>query len=135
QAFGIWRNWGALHKCRKLEVEFPGYFAFPSPTALEKRSAFSSFNSMDGLPATLDVLSVLKASQAISGEIVLDHLLEKLMQVVIENAGGSRGVLILNKNDNFYAEAEAIAGLDKKITILSSVPVQDFPLPGTVISL
>jgi hypothetical protein len=43
----------------------------------------------------LDLTSVLKASQAISGEIVFDQLLKKLMTVIIENAGAQRGFLII----------------------------------------
>ena len=39
----------------------------------------------------------MKASQAISGEIMLDKLLTKLMKILIENAGAQTGFLILNK--------------------------------------
>ncbi|HEU4965359.1 MAG TPA: AAA family ATPase [Bacilli bacterium] len=45
----------------------------------------------------LDLLSVVKASQAISGEIVLPHLLAQLMQVLLQNAGAERGCLLLEE--------------------------------------
>jgi hypothetical protein len=40
----------------------------------------------------------MKASQAISGEIVLDKLLSSLMKILIENAGAQTGFLILHKD-------------------------------------
>lgn len=41
--------------------------------------------------AVLDVATVMKAAQTISGEIVLERLIDRLMQIVIENAGAQRG--------------------------------------------
>jgi hypothetical protein len=45
----------------------------------------------------LDTLTALKAAQAISGEIHLATLLERIMQIVMENAGAQRGLLLLQK--------------------------------------
>jgi len=39
----------------------------------------------------LDLSAVMKASQAISGEIVFNALLDKLMNILIENAGAQSG--------------------------------------------
>ncbi len=50
------------------------------------------------LPPALDLASVLKASQAISGQLVLSELLTALMQSVIENAGAQVAYLILPLN-------------------------------------
>ena len=58
----------------------------------------------------LDMGAMIKASQAISGEIKLESLLSQLMTILIENAGAERGVLVLNKNENFYVEVEGRAG-------------------------
>lgn len=46
----------------------------------------------------LDLATVIKASQALSGEIVLGKLLSKLMTIVLENAGAQTGYLILEKS-------------------------------------
>ena len=45
--------------------------------------------------AALDMHSVLKAAEAISSEVVLERLLDKLMQVCMEAAGAERAVLLL----------------------------------------
>ncbi|HYO65180.1 MAG TPA: ATP-binding protein, partial [Archangium sp.] len=52
---------------------------------------------LEGMGSALDALSVLKASQALSGEVHLDELLKKMMHIVLENAGARRGFLILEE--------------------------------------
>ncbi len=55
--------------------------------------------------AALDLMAVMKASQAISGEIVLGELLRKLMSTVVENAGAQRGLLVLKGDHELIVEA------------------------------
>ena len=58
--------------------------------------------------------AVLRASQVLSGEIVLSELLRKLMKLVIETAGAEKGCLILAKEDSLFIEAKAtVADVDK----------------------
>ena len=69
----------------------------------------------DGLPHTGDwntqvnLLSVTKASQALSGEIRLAQLLKTLLTLVVEHAGADRALLLLNNETDIKIEAEAIA--------------------------
>ena len=72
----------------------------------------------------LDLASVQKASQTISGEIHLSKLLEKLMNIVIANAGAQNGFLLLNEEDGLFVEGEACAGKEE-ITVLQHVPYTD----------
>lgn len=55
----------------------------------------------------IDFLSVVKASQTISSEIVLSRLLKTLMQIVIEQAGAEIGYLLLEHEQNLVIEVEA----------------------------
>ncbi len=55
----------------------------------------------------LDIESVLKATRAISGEIVLDSLIRNLMTIILENAGAQRGILVLSHEGNWNVEAVA----------------------------
>jgi PAS domain S-box-containing protein len=57
----------------------------------------------------LDVASVVKASQAVSSEIGLPKLIERLMTIALENAGANRGLLILPAEDDYLIQAEAQA--------------------------
>ena len=47
---------------------------------------------------------MLKASQAISGEIVLERLLATLMDIIMENAGAESAVLVLESDGDFLVQ-------------------------------
>ena len=55
----------------------------------------------------LDLATVIKVSQAISGEMVLEKLIARLMRVAIEHAGAERGLLIVPQGDELQTTAEA----------------------------
>lgn len=63
-------------------------------------------------PATyagsLDMETVVKVSKAISSEIVLDRLVEKIMDLSVTNAGAQKGFLVLKNDTGLAVEA----GLD-----------------------
>jgi len=60
--------------------------------------------------AQVDVGTVVKASQAVSGEIELSKLIELLLKIAVEHAGAERGLLILFRNNKLWLEAEATTG-------------------------
>ena len=55
----------------------------------------------------------MKVSEALSGEIVLEKLIDTLVRTAIEHAGAERGVLILARGDEYRIEAEATVRSDK----------------------
>ena len=92
-------RWGALGKVRQLEQSHPQLREDPTPPPA---------TALFGAPVEhLDIGSVVKASQAVSGEIVLDRLIETLMTLALEQAGAERGLLILLRGDTPRIEAEA----------------------------
>jgi PAS domain S-box-containing protein len=92
-------RWGATAKVRQLDQLH--------------RAAFEHRPSVDGSGGVelrdLDLLAVVKASQAVSGEIVLERFIEKLLQIMLESAGAERGALIRPQENGFVVEAEAVA--------------------------
>jgi len=100
-------RWGATAKIKDLEARYPHVFigakVSPSFTTLTHATT-DTFRQID--VSVLDLTSVIKASQAISGEIVLDRLLKKLMAILIENAGAQRGFLVLQKNGQWIIDKE-----------------------------
>jgi len=70
-----------------------------------------------------DIVSVMKASQAISGEIVLDRLLNNLMNIMIENVGADKGFLILEDKKELIMAAHATTEKTQKITL--GVPLKN----------
>ncbi len=92
-------RWGALGKVRQLEQSHP---------QLREDSTPPPATAIFGAPVEhLDIGSVVKASQAVSGEIVLDRLIETLMTLALEQAGAERGLLFLRRGDTLQIEAEA----------------------------
>jgi hypothetical protein len=55
----------------------------------------------------LELVTVLKVSQAVSGEIVLKNLIDALLRTALEHAGAERGLLILPQDGDFRIAAEA----------------------------
>src|SRR6202041_1902798 len=58
----------------------------------------------------LDVGTVLKAAQAVSGEIVLTELIKTLLRIAVEHAGAERGLLILFPAGEPRIAADATTG-------------------------
>jgi GAF domain-containing protein len=76
--------------------------------------------------ASLDLETVLKASQAISGEVVLGRLLETMIRILIENAGAERGLLLLERGTGTDSRLEIAAESTAEspdVTVLSSLPL------------
>ncbi|WP_375767702.1 AAA family ATPase [Archangium gephyra] len=97
EARAAYQRWGALGKVQHLESQWPHLTA---PAATEDRETTSSTNS-----GSIDALTVVKAQQAISGEIVLERLVTTLLQAAIENAGAQRGALLLPAGDTLSVAA------------------------------
>jgi predicted ATPase/signal transduction histidine kinase len=147
-AYYCYALWGAKAKVDDLESRYSNLLApilqwdklrlnstetIPTLSTLST-STFSSgttisSSSSTGVSEILDLASVLKASQALSSEIQQETLLSTLMQVVMENVGSQKCVLILPKNNSWVIEA--IATFENLPTILQSIPIelsQDIPL-------
>ncbi len=88
--------WGAVTKAHDLEARFPHHFAIEGHP-MQRSNTLAATVSTTGVSTTavLDLSSVIKASQALSSEIKISSLLNRLMAVVIENAGAQAGFLLL----------------------------------------
>jgi len=91
-------RWEASAKVKHLEESYPQLL--PQQQLISNGTFFSTGEH-------LDFLSVVKASQTISSQIVLSRLLKTLMQIVIEQAGAEIGYLLLEHEQNLVIEVEA----------------------------
>jgi len=92
-------RWGADGKVKQLEQFYPD---------LKKEEPAPGRTSTIVAPAEmLDLSTVIKVSQAISGEMVLETLIDRLMRVAIEHAGAERALLLFPREDDVQIEAEA----------------------------
>ena len=133
EAYYSYQRWGATRKVRQLEDKYPQLLMKSKFDGRSRTIPIDSTHTTGGDAGVLDLASVMKASQAISGEIVLDKLLAKVMKILIENAGAQRGCLILPQQDKLEIAAEASIGTEEAI-VQQSVPVEESnDLPKTVI--
>ncbi len=89
EALSRYQRWGAVTKVIDLSERFR-----------DLRTADASASSVafptDTLrPQSLDLLSLMKSAEAISGEIVMSRLVERMMRTLIESACAERGALVL----------------------------------------
>ena len=114
-------RWGAEGKVRQLEEMHPQLTTeepAPSPT-----------NTIATLVERLDLATVIKVSQTVSSEIVLDKLTDTLMRTAIEQAGAERGLLIVEQR----IAAEAVTSGDSILVQLCDEPVTTVALPESVL--
>jgi PAS domain S-box-containing protein len=118
-------RWGAFGMVRQLEQRYP---------RLHEESARSAPIAMIGAAVEqMDLDTVIKASQAVSGEIELGELSETLMRIAVEHAGAGRGLLIIVRNGETRIEAEATTGRGKIEVTLRNSAVTPSELPETVL--
>jgi predicted ATPase/signal transduction histidine kinase len=99
-AHGCYLRWGAASKADQMEQKLSGLTDLPLMTP----------NSMGRPVDQLDLQTVVKISQAVSSEIVLEQLTQTLMRITVEHAGAERGLLILQHGEEYRIEAEAQVG-------------------------
>jgi PAS domain S-box-containing protein len=98
QAHSCYVRWGAAGKVNQLEEHYPQLRA--------QTGRVTAVPPQDG-EIRLDLLSVAKASQAISGQILQGELIDTLMRIVLESAGAQTGCLLLARGDELALAAEA----------------------------
>jgi predicted ATPase len=128
--------WGAKRKVEDLDERYSQWLTSISPKIQNNfiNTSIEVSNNTNAV-GSIDLATVIKASQMISSEIALDKLLEKLMKVVIENAGAQKGFLLLpskessqNIDSKWVIEAEGTVDKDD-VSILQSIPVNSAQPP------
>jgi len=105
--------------------------ASPRAYELEKRrrslgaatNAHVTMRSTTGVASTLDFATLVKASHAIASDIVLDSLLVKIMEIIIENTGAQTGSIILASNGELRVHASKQDGT--AISVTAGVPLAE----------
>ncbi|MBV8453583.1 MAG: AAA family ATPase, partial [Deltaproteobacteria bacterium] len=117
-------RWGAIGKVRKIDHDYP---------LRRAESTISSAARIETNFEQLDLGTVMKISQAISGEVVLEHLIQTLMVIAVEHAGAERGLLILPHDQEHQIAAEARASRDEVQVQLRQASVTPSDLPDSLL--
>ena len=118
-------RWGADGKVHQLDKLHPG---------LGEQAALPGPTSTIGAPVEhLDLATVIKVSQAVSSEIVLEKMLDMLMRTAIEHAGAERGLLILAQGGEQRVAAEAVTSGESIDVHMRAEPAGQAELPHAVL--
>ena len=132
EAYYCYSRWGAKAKVTDLETRYPQLL---QPILQQPKSGFNVLETLTSITYsttnvssisisdTLDFASVIQAAQALSSAIELDELLKQLTQIILQNSGGSKCVLVLPQDDIWYVKA--ISTLET--TELCCEPLDDHP--------
>ena len=116
-------RWGADGKVRQLDGLYPH---------LREEKPVVGPTSTIGAPVEhLDLATVIKVSQVVSSEIVLEKLIDTLMRTAIEHAGAERGLLILARGNEQRIEAEATISGDTVVVRRGETAAS--ALPGLIV--
>ncbi|WNC92266.1 AAA family ATPase [Paraburkholderia sp. FT54] len=118
-------RWGAFGKVRQLDQLYPAL--------RQDDRAPGSAGMIDAPVEHLDLATVIKVSQAMSGELVPEKLIESLLRTAIEHAGADRGLLILPRDSEFLIQAQAQTCGSSISVSLRDTPVSADELPESVI--
>jgi len=116
-------RWGADGKVRQLEGRYP--------LLRTEEHTLGPTTTIIAPVEHLDLATVIKVSQAVSGEIVLEKLIDMIMRTAIEQAGAERGVLILSDTGEHRIAAQVNTGSNS--LQLSDEPMTSVWLPESIV--
>ncbi len=135
EAKRAWKRWGALQlEGADSRWSQPQSDESQEPTVRPPMDVGSTWRTTSSSSADLDVLSVVRASQALSAETDAERISGVLMQLLLENSGATHGSLYLQTSGGMRERARAEAGNDVDVRELEAT-VDEGLGPGRVVSL
>ncbi|MBW4465015.1 MAG: AAA family ATPase [Pegethrix bostrychoides GSE-TBD4-15B] len=144
-AYYGYTHWGAKAKTQDLEQCYPNLlapilrqqqqslsttetvFATTTLTSSQYPGTESSTSGSPSISNTLDLATVLKASQALSSEIQLDKLLAMVLHTVLENAGADKGALLMPHDNQWFVEAVAVIDQPSRVQSIALSDSSELP--------
>jgi predicted ATPase/signal transduction histidine kinase len=132
-AYYAYLEWGAFAKVRDLEEKYPQLIIRSTAqksgeidisSTINSTSFSTGFQSTSSNSEILDLSTLIKGSEAIQGDVVLESLPRTLLHIIIENAGAQKGCLMLEKDNKFFIEAIDSSNTSSEI-LLQSMPVEE----------
>jgi predicted ATPase/signal transduction histidine kinase len=120
EARDCYARWGAKTKVAQLDQAYP---------RIRPQAPLVLNPTIETPVEQFDLAMVIKMSQAVAGEIVLEKLIETLMVIAVEHAGADRGLLLLPRGSRYRIEAGATSGRDGVRVRLVETPATPSELP------
>ena len=109
-AYKAYSKWGAKAKLIQMKEQYEGFLS------LEEIGIKSN---------SLDLNTVLKTINLLSGEVILEKILKGLMNLLAENAGAERAFLISLENNRKLIKA-SIEKSTNQIKVMQDIPFEEF---------
>ncbi|MBP9886782.1 MAG: AAA family ATPase [Leptospiraceae bacterium] len=128
EAYYLYNRWGAVAKLNLLQNKYVDFF--PKGNRRKSSSDLGELvsDSNENVAKLLDLNTVIKASQALAEEIVLEKLLKKIMRILFENAGAERGLFIKIQNNEFLVLAKGESQTEEIEVLSSDAPIEQMVL-------
>ena len=118
KAKNAYQKWGAIAKVESMKKqernlgfdELSMSFINQDSLSTQLISGRHSSSTSDPGGSNIDIETIIKASQSITGEIVLENLLNKLLKLLVQNAGAQSGHLLLPSKNGFKIRARILPG-------------------------
>jgi len=114
-------------------MSFPRSCSFYTEAAVDANLYSASIASLSSShrKSNLDIETIIKSTRVISSEMILSSLLQKLMKIMIENAGAQKGFFIRLVEGELLLEAEGF--INEEVIILEGMPLDVTRLPKSVV--
>ncbi|WP_062107308.1 ATP-binding sensor histidine kinase [Bacillus niameyensis] len=114
-AIKAYEKWGASRIALQLRTRYSQQFG-------EYHEEYPRANNID--TSSIDISTILKASRTLSGEVMMDKLIKKLLDIVIKNSGAQQGMLFLKTDDQLKLVAK---GKVDEVVLLSEEDQFEYP--------
>jgi len=125
RARNLYAGLGAQRNVTILERKHPGIVRAAGQLRLTGTVTTSTASEV------LDVTAIARATRAISGELELEKLLERMLDIIFENAGAEGGALVLDTPQGLRVAASRTGGAPKIST--TSIPLAGAPVPRSIV--
>ena len=137
ESYYCYEKWGAISKVKYIRNIYSKYLlgresidkirSSSAPVDLRTMTQNSMTTSTTTTTAVfnVDMETILKSSNAISQEVVLSKVIEKIMVIAKENAGAERGILMLvnDEEKQLVVQAEIASN---NVNIMQNKPFEEF---------
>ncbi|WP_296705383.1 AAA family ATPase, partial [Algoriphagus sp.] len=127
KAISLYKAYGANSKVSLLMEKYKNQF----PTGGTQSPGSISTKSSSRTSVNLNMSTIFKASQVISGEIVLNELLRKMMALLLENAGANKGWFLIKEKGEWWLRASndlsKVEGNSTELVELAKLPREEHP--------
>jgi len=121
-ALRLYEKWGAFAKVRHLSQKYSKFIdKLPEHSDTQQALSFDPGHS-----ESLDLYTIMKAYAAISAEVMLENLLRKMLDLILENAGAQRCVFL-----SAGPQGELLLQGDGSVDQNERSVLQNIPMTGT----